>query len=90
MGFSVDFSLISRLGVFPVVVLVISVVCVLVVLWTSGCVCVCESLILDKLMRFVNLGLINYWHNWCLLLFWPEVDWVWNYGEPTGEEESED
>jgi len=41
------------------VVLVISVVCVLVVLWTSGCVCVCESLILDKLMRFVNLGLIN-------------------------------
>jgi hypothetical protein len=22
-----------------------------------------------------------------LLLFWPEVDWVWNSGKPTGEEE---
>jgi hypothetical protein len=32
MCFSVDFSLVGRLGVFPVVALVISVVCVLAVL----------------------------------------------------------
>jgi hypothetical protein len=31
-GFSVDFSLVGRFGVFPVVALVISVVCVLAVL----------------------------------------------------------
>jgi len=41
----VDFSLVSRLGVFPVVALVISIVCVLAVLWTSGRVYV--NLLLD-------------------------------------------
>jgi hypothetical protein len=34
------------------------------------CVCVCESLV-----GFVNLGLINFGDNWCLLLFWPKVNW---------------
>jgi len=34
----------------------------------------------------MDLSLISSRNNWCLLLFWPEVDWVWNSGEPTGEE----
>jgi hypothetical protein len=41
----VDFSLVGRLGVFPVVALVISVVCVGCVVNIWPCVCVCESLV---------------------------------------------
>jgi len=78
--FYVDSSLVGRFGVFTMVALVISVVCVLAVLWTSGRVC-------ESLVGFVNLGLINSGDNWCLLLFWPEVNWVWNSSEPTGKEE---
>jgi hypothetical protein len=57
-------------------------VCVGCVVNFRQCVCVCESLV-----GFVNLGLINSGDNRCLLLFWPEVNWVWNSSEPTGEEE---
>jgi hypothetical protein len=45
--FYVDFSLVGRFGVFSVVALVISVVCVGCVVNFWSCVCVCVNLLFD-------------------------------------------
>jgi hypothetical protein len=44
-GFSVDFSLVGRLGVFPLVALLISIACVCWLCCEHPAVCVCESLV---------------------------------------------